>query len=105
METITTITGDGSMALKDTTSQLNELLENVAQDLEKGTRGNKAASQRVRTGTIRLEKLAKLYRKQSILNEKRKSTAKKAAPKKAAVKKATKKPVKKAAAKKTKGRR
>lgn len=107
METITTLTGDGSMALKETTAQLNELLENVTQDLEKGSRGNKAASQRVRTGTIKLEKVAKLYRKQSIQNEKKKTPVKKAAAvKKPVVAKAVaKKPAVKAAAKTAKGRK
>ena len=83
-----------AMALKDTTNQLNELLENVQKDLEKGSRGNKAASQRVRTGTVKLEKLAKLYRKQSILSEKKgnKVTVAKKKP-------VAKKPAKKAAKK------
>lgn len=58
------------MALKETTNQLQALLEGVTKDLEKGSRGNKAASQRVRTGTVKLEKIAKLFRKQSVANEK-----------------------------------
>lgn len=58
------------MALKETTNQLQELLECVTKDLEKGARGNKAASQRVRTGTVKFEKIAKLYRKQSVAHEK-----------------------------------
>jgi len=62
--------GDGFMALKETTSQLQALLDGVTKDLEKGARGNKAAAQRVRTGTVKLEKIAKLYRKQSVANEK-----------------------------------
>lgn len=62
--------GDGSMALKETTNQLQTLLDGVTKDLEKGARGNKAAAQRVRTGTVKLEKIAKLYRKQSVANEK-----------------------------------
>jgi hypothetical protein len=33
-------------------------------------RGNKAASQRVRTGTIMLERIAKVFRKESIYAEK-----------------------------------
>lgn len=86
------------MALKDTTSELNELLEAVQRDLEKGSRGNKAASQRVRTGTVKLEKIAKLYRKQSILSEKK--TKKVAAKKPVAKKVVAKKPVAKKAAKK-----
>lgn len=58
------------MALKETVNQLQTLLEGVTKDLEKGAKGNKAASQRVRTGTVKLEKIAKLYRKQSVANEK-----------------------------------
>lgn len=58
------------MALKETTNQLQTLLDGVTKDLEKGSRGNKAAAQRVRTGTVKLEKIAKLYRKQSVANEK-----------------------------------
>jgi hypothetical protein len=71
VQSITTINlGDGKMALKETTAQLQALLEGVTKDLEKGSRGNKAASQRVRTGTVKLEKIAKLYRKQSVASEK-----------------------------------
>lgn len=84
------------MAIKQTIDTLKGLLENVLRDLGKADRGNKAASQRVRTGTIRLEKVAKMYRKESIKFDKQnvgkkkpaKKAAKKAAPKKAA-KKAT----------------
>lgn len=73
------------MALKDTTKHLRELLSQITVDLEKADGGNKAASQRVRTGTVKLEKIAKVYRKESIKNEKatkgQKKTAKKAAAK------------------------
>ena len=58
------------MALKETVNQLQELLSCVTKDLDKGSKGNKAASQRVRTGTVKLEKIAKLYRKQSVAFEK-----------------------------------
>lgn len=71
------------MALKDTTKHLRDLLSHITTDLEKADGGNKAASQRVRTGTVKLEKIAKLYRKESIKNEK--------------TTKGTKKPAKKAA--------
>lgn len=59
------------MSLKDTHKTMKELLSNITYDLEKAENGNKAASQRVRTGTVRLEKLAKLYRKESIASEKK----------------------------------
>lgn len=73
------------MALKDTVKHMRDLLNNIVQDLEKADNGNKAASQRVRTGTVKLEKIAKLYRKESIKSEKttkgQKKTTKKAATK------------------------
>lgn len=59
------------MSLKDTFKNLRELLTNITTDLEKSENGNKAASQRVRTGTVKLEKLAKVFRKESIVNEKK----------------------------------
>jgi Histone H1-like protein Hc1 len=73
------------MALKDTYKHLRDLLSQITHDLEKADGGNKAASQRVRTGTVKLEKLAKLYRKESIKAEKatkgQKKPSKKAAAK------------------------
>ena len=97
------------MGLNETTRQMREVLANISVDLEKAANGNKAASQRVRTGTIKLEKVAKNYRRESIAAEKSgtgpkrpkkaKAAAKKAAPKKAAPKAALKKPAPKAAAK------
>lgn len=88
------------MALKDTIKHLRDLLSNISSDLEKSDNGNKAASQRVRTGTVKLEKVAKLYRKESIKHERATKGTKKASSKKAPAKKATgsKKPVAKAAA-------
>jgi hypothetical protein len=47
------------MSLKDTFKQMKDLLCNITSDLEKSENGNKAASQRVRTGTVKLEKVAK----------------------------------------------
>ena len=92
------------MALKDTIKQMRDLLSNISSDLEKSDNGNKAASQRVRTGTVRLEKVGKLYRKESIKHEKTTKGTKKSSGKKAPAKKATsaKKPVAKAAASKSK---
>lgn len=86
------------MVLKNTVKTMQDLLETIRHDLQKADHGNKAASQRVRTGTIRLEKLAKLYRKESISEGKKmkgrkpakasKPAAKGAKTKKAAPKKA-----------------
>lgn len=58
------------MALKETIKHMRELLSHIEMDLVKAEGGNKAASQRVRTGTVALEKLAKVYRKESIQSEK-----------------------------------
>ena len=80
------------MALKDTIKHMRDLLHHISHDLEKSEGGNKAASQRVRTGTVKLEKIAKSYRKESIKSEKTPG-AKKPAHKKAAKHKA-KAPVK-----------
>lgn len=59
------------MSLKDTYKHLKDLLANITVDLDKSENGNKAASQRVRTGTVKLEKVAKAFRKESILHEKK----------------------------------
>ena len=53
----------------------------VAKDLQKVNRGNKAAAQRVRVGTIKLERVAKLFRKESVTAEKGGKLKKKAARK------------------------
>lgn len=76
------------MSLHDTVKEMRELLNGISIDLEKGVNGNKAASQRVRTGTIKLEKSAKKYRKESIRAEK--ATVGKKKVKKAPAKKAVK---------------
>ncbi len=58
------------MAFKDTINQVRELLIELSQDLEKAARGNRTAAQRVRTGSIKLTKVAKVFRKESIEAEK-----------------------------------
>jgi hypothetical protein len=70
------------MGLNDTTKHMRELLCGISVDLEKASGGNKAAAQRVRTGTIKLEKVAKNYRKESINAEKSGSFPKRASQKK-----------------------
>lgn len=77
------------MALKDTSNRMKELLGTLCKDLEKANSGNKAASQRVRTGTIKFEKVAKTYRKESVSSERKGAKAPKA--KKSPAKKAKKK--------------
>lgn len=76
------------MALKDTSKELRSLINSISGDLDKAENGNKAAAQRVRTCSIRFEKVAKLFRKESIKSEKTGGFKKKkpAAPKKAAKK-------------------
>lgn len=59
-----------TMALQSTISHLKDMLSKISQDLMKAEGGNKAAAQRVRTTTVRFEKLAKTYRKESIQSEK-----------------------------------
>ncbi len=59
------------MALQQTVNEIRSLLNALQSDLEKAVNGNKAASQRVRTGTVSLEKVAKRYRKESIQTEKK----------------------------------
>ena len=84
------------MGLKDKIKSIHHYLEQIAKDLKKGEKGNKAASQRVRTATIKLAKIAKKFRKESVLEEKKmkkKKGAKKGAKK---VAKKGKKPAKKA---------
>ncbi len=74
------------MGLADTINHLNDLLTNLAKDLVKVQRGNKAASQRIRTGTIKLERVAKVFRKESVHIEKsgkfKKKSIKRSKPKK-----------------------
>ncbi len=62
----------GFVALKDTGAQVEELLSEMMRDLDKAMRGNKAASQRVRTASVLFTKVAKLFRKESIAAEKKK---------------------------------
>jgi hypothetical protein len=80
--------GVPNMSLSNTFKQMKELLHHITVDLEKSENGNKAASQRVRTGTVKLEKVAKLYRKESISSEKKNKGQKK--PAKSAAKSAPK---------------
>jgi len=58
------------MALTDTMNQMSHLLAALEKDLIKVQRGNKAAAQRVRIGTIRLSKIGKGFRKESMQAEK-----------------------------------
>ena len=75
------------MALSDTMQQMHQILASIGKDLGKVQRGNKAAAQRVRTGTIKFERVAKIFRKESVQAEKagkfkKKPGSKKTKPKK-----------------------
>lgn len=59
------------MAFNDTMKKLETVLNNVSKDLVKVKKGNKSAAQRVRVGTIHLEKVAKDFRKESLAERKR----------------------------------
>ncbi len=59
------------MSLKTTAAQLKRLLSQLHTDLEKAEGGNRSACQRVRTGTIYLAKIAKIFRKESIDDQKK----------------------------------
>ena len=65
------------MELKNTIEEMSALLARIVDDLDKAANGNKAASQRVRTGTVKLEKIAKHYRKESSQEEKQTKGVKK----------------------------
>jgi hypothetical protein len=49
----------------------------ISKDLNKAEKGNKAAAQRVRTGSIKFAKVAKIYRKESIYAKAKAKSAKK----------------------------
>jgi hypothetical protein len=63
--------GDIVMTMRDTICAMQELLQVLAKDLEKSSKGNKAAARRVRVGTIYMEKLAKQYRKETVTKRKK----------------------------------
>lgn len=74
------------MALKETIHQIKQLLAELIHDLEKAAEGNRAAAQRVRTGSVKFAKISKVYRKESVAAEKGSKKGKKVS-KKPAVKK------------------
>lgn len=50
--------------------KMRELLGQMIVDLEKASRGNKTAAQRVRTSSVLFAKVAKEFRKESLFAEK-----------------------------------
>ncbi len=69
------------MSLAETMGKLESILTDISRDLQKVTRGNRSAAQRVRVGTLRLEKVGKLFRKESVAAEKNGKLRKKKAKK------------------------
>jgi hypothetical protein len=59
------------MGLQETIGSLRQFLSDLSDDLEKASRGNRSAAQRVRTGSIEFAKTAKLFRKESVQEEKK----------------------------------
>lgn len=85
-----------TMALQSTISHLKDMLSRISQDLMKAESGNKAAAQRVRTTSVRFEKLAKTYRKESIQSEKQTKGSKRSTSRKPTATKAKTSPAPKA---------
>jgi len=54
------------MDLKEHVETMKELMQSMCDDLEKLTRGNKTAAQRVRTNSVLFAKVAKHFRKESV---------------------------------------
>jgi hypothetical protein len=69
------------MSLSETMGKLEHLLVGLAKDLQKVSRGNRAAAQRVRVGTLHMEKVGKQFRKESVAAEKGRKAPKKKAKK------------------------
>jgi len=91
------------MSLKENIASLHKYLACISKDLNKAERGNKAAAQRVRTCSIKFEKAAKKYRKESVAAQKKGLFKKsKAKPKRKAAKR---RPAKKAVRRKSRRRR
>ena len=57
------------MVYKDTVVAMKKLLQDLLKDIDKGLMGNKAASQRARVNSVKLEKLSKVYRKESLASK------------------------------------
>jgi hypothetical protein len=70
------------MAFLQTTEELAELLMTVLEDVPKVMKGNKTAAQRIRTKTVLIAKIAKIWRKESLDQEKKRAPKKKKEKKK-----------------------
>jgi hypothetical protein len=65
------------MSFIQTTEELAELLAQLLEDVPKAMKGNKTAAQRIRTKSVKFSKLAKIWRKESLDQERKKSQKKK----------------------------
>ena len=65
------------MSFIQTTEELAELLAQLLEDVPKAMKGNKTAAQRIRTNSVKFSKLAKIWRKESLDQERKKSQKKK----------------------------
>lgn len=77
------------MAIANTMKMMRSLFEEIMHDLSKAERGNKSAAQRIRVNTVAFEKVAKIYRKESLAIERKELS--KSATKKTTLKKIKKK--------------
>ncbi len=68
------------MPFLQTTEELVQLFEMILEDVPKVLKGNKTAAQRVRTKTVLISKVAKLWRKESLDQERKKIVKKKKKP-------------------------
>ncbi len=70
------------MAFLQTTEELTLLLQAILKDIPKVLKGNKTAAQRIRTKTVKITKVSKVWRKESLDLEKKKAKPKKKEKKK-----------------------
>ncbi len=59
------------MSFISTTDLLIECCESILHDMPKAMKGNKSAAQRIRTGTVRMAKVSKEWRKLSLDRDKK----------------------------------
>lgn len=70
------------MSFLQTTEELVDLLQTILEDVPKMLKGNKTAAQRIRTKTVKMAKVSKIWRKESLDQERKKAKPKKKEKKK-----------------------